>query len=250
MDTTIGKFKLRLAPESNIDWANRYFILRFKNYKCYVGWTGPLGTSTAKEKIRDFLWANTSDTKTAKPLSQGEEVKKAILESEHIDVTTVNISNINNSKVIYEGLYKLIDIYKAYAPYGYNIINSNGKSMAEKEVIRKYAAKWGIKGYIPQNYNRVKPYQKKARPIYQYAAMPHQLYITKYSFVKKWDSIKAFVEANNIDEKNTSRIYMCCNKKLRTALGYVFRFEYEGKVIELKPDKRQTKYDINNNDLM
>ena len=249
MDITIGKFKLRLAPESNIDWTNRYFILKFKNGKCYVGWTGSLGVSTAKEKIREFLWANTSSTKTAKRLSLGDDVKKAILESDYINVTTASILDINNSKAIYEGLYKLIDTYKAYEPYGYNVINSNNKSSAEKEVIRKYARKWNIKGYIPQSYNRTKPYKKGTRPIYQYAAMPHQLCITKFSFVKKWDSIKAFAEANNIDEKNISRIYMCCNKKLRTTLGYVFRFEYEGKIIELKPDKRQ-QLKSDNNDLM
>ena len=248
MDITIGKFKLRLAPESNIDWTNRYFILKFKNGKCYVGWTGPLGISTAKEKIREFLWANTGSTKTAKRFSLGDDVKKAILESDYINVTTASL-DINNSKAIYEGLYKLIDTYKAYEPYGYNVINSNYKSLAEKEVIRKYARKWNIKGYIPPSYNRTKPYKREARPIYQYAAMPHQLCITKFSFVKKWDSIKAFAEANNIDEKNISRIYMCCNKKLRTTLGYVFRFEYEGKIIELKPDKRQ-QLKSDNNDLM
>lgn len=236
MDITIGKFKLRLTPGSDIHWSNRYFILKFKNGRYYVGWTGPLGTGLAKEKISAFLRSNTSAAPSAKKIRQDSDIKSAILESDYIEVTTVNIQDLNNSRAVYEGLYGLIDRYKAYMPYGYNKIDALGKSLAEKEVIRKYAKKWDIRPCIPRAYK-----SRDSRPVYQYAAMPHQLYITRFSFVKKWDSISAFVKANNLGEYFISKIYRCCNKKERTVRGFVFRFSYEGQIIELEPDKRQTR---------
>lgn len=220
-----------------------YFIIETSyDNKIYVGYAG---NCDADYNIKRIVWQAFSTAKSAtahRAISKG--FADAIAASEYI---TVDIVKAKYPGPIYEGTapnlhivcgdqvehyreyYGLIDKYKSYAPYGHNEIKSSNKSKIEKQVIEEYAQKWQVQAYT-------KRINANTRPVYQYEYIPGS--DDTYRLVAEYKSIAHFISTNNEGIVNPSSIYRCCNKKLRTAYGYVWRFNKDEEIIKLNKDKR------------
>lgn len=233
----IGKYKylVDLQENANLQSTSAFFILEFEyDNKVYIGWTGERRTFTVKNKI-DRLIYNVFHN-AAWPNKNNPDLAKAITESKYITVSTEEIPMNLDLTNVYLRMYELIDEYNAYAPYGYNIINSLNKCAAEKAVIPGYAAKWGIPETIYRaGTNSVRSYPHRA--VYQYKQMTDNL----YKLYKKWDSIREYIESVAPMKINPSAIYMCCNGQHRIAYDCIWRFDGTEKIIEIAPDMRKVK---------
>jgi hypothetical protein len=231
----IGKYKylIDLNEGANLDSVNSFFILEFEyDNKFYVGWTGETRACSVKSKIESLIY-NTF-RKSNWPTKNNPELAKAIIESKYITVSTEEIKDGRDLISIYSRMYELIDEYKAYSPYGHNIINSLNKCVAEKAIIPGYAAKWDIPDTIYRSgTNSVRSYPHRA--VYQYKQISENV----YKFYKKWGSIREYINSVAPMKINPSAIYMCCNGQRRIAYGDIWRFDNTEEIIEIVPDMRK-----------
>lgn len=240
----IGKCKylVDLQEGSDLDLVSAYFIIEFEyDSKLYVGWTGNSLYVPVRVRLEQLIYYALKGSSWMK--KNNPELIKAIEESKYITVTTIKMPFTESPLVGYTGLYALIDKYTTYSPYGHNIINALNKSEAEKQVIHKYALKWGIPEKIhrpkPKNSTIVKSYP--ARAVYQYKRISDGL----YKLYKKWDSIKEYINSMAPMKINPSAIYMCCNGQRRIAYEDIWRFDCNEEIIKIAPDARKVR--ITNN---
>lgn len=237
----IGKYRylVDLQEGSNLDSVSAYFIIEFEyDSKFYVGWTGSSHFNSVKRCVSNLIYYSLKGHDWPKKNNPG--IAKAIEESKYITITTIEIPYNTALLDIYLGLYELIDKYNAYTPYGHNVINALNKSIAEKQVIHKYALKWGIPEKIHRIVNNrtgtaIKNYPSRA--IYQYKQISENL----YKLYKRWNSVREYIDSVAPMKINPSAIYMCCNNQRRVAYGDIWRFNGDEEIIELAPDMRKVK---------
>lgn len=231
----IGKYKylIDLNKDADLESINAFFILEFEyDNKFYIGWTGETRVRSVKSRIESLIYNTFRNANW--PAKNNPELAKAIMESKYITVSTEEIKSNSDLISIYSRMYELIDEYKAYSPYGHNIINSLNKCVAEKAIIPGYAAKWDIPDTIYRSHaNNARSYPHRA--VYQYKQISENV----YKFYKKWNSIREYISSVAPMKINPSAIYMCCNGQRRIAYGDIWRFDNTEEIIEIAPDMRK-----------
>lgn len=237
----VGKYRylVDLQEGSNLDSVSAYFIIEFEyDSKFYVGWTGSTFCKSVKKCLEHLIYYSLKGHDW--PKKNNPDIVKAIEESKYITITTVEIPRDTPLLDVYLGLYDLIDKYTAYAPYGHNVINALNKAEAEKQVIHRYALRWGIPETIHRFVNNrtktaIKSYPSRA--VYQYKQISENL----YKLYKKWNSVREYIDSVAPMKINPSAIYMCCNNQRRVAYGDIWRFNGDEEIIELAPDMRKVR---------
>lgn len=230
----IGKYKCLVDLQSGTSLSDSciYFALEFEyDNKVYVDWTCENG-ATLRAKLYQLMYYSSKGSGWLRNNNPG--LCEAFNNSKYVVVSTLKkFDPKSQHSKLYNELYSLIDEHSCYAPLGHNRISLLNKSMCEKEIIRRFAWKWGIlpdiEGGRRGKAGRASSQAWPSRPVYEYKKVSGDT----FTLYKKWNSVKEYAESMEPFKVSPSAIYMCCNGQRKVAYGSVWRYDDAEKAVRI-----------------
>ena len=219
----IGKYKypVEIEEESDLDASDAYFVIKFENMvRPYIG-----RVKNSDGSVRQKLGELITRVLTKAPKKTDREkfnLYRAFNEGLYITVKVLKMSDRSGKHLASD----ILSIYKELnIPLGFEsgylcetgleyLFRLQDTSETEKGPLKKYSGK----------------------PVYEYKKFSGNA----YGFVKRWKSVKEYIDTGVPGRITPSAVYMCCNEQRKTAYGSVWRFNNECLTIRIS-DKRKSR---------